>query len=44
VVGELRGSGKRLHIEAQPMPQGDGLNALMAAIGADGQPDDSGEQ
>lgn len=44
VVGELRGSGKRLYIEAQPMPQGQGLLVLIAAIGADGQPDDSTEQ
>lgn len=44
LVGELRGNGKRLYIEAQPAPQGDGLVVLIAAIGADGQPDDSTEQ
>jgi hypothetical protein len=44
VVGELRGSGRRLHIEVQPMPQGDGLVVLIAAVGADGQPDEASEQ
>ncbi len=44
LVGELRGSGRRLYIEAQPAPRGDGLVVLIAAIGADGQPDDSTEQ